>query len=123
MGTPNVASSIEEPNDRFSMQLQPTLDNSLLYQEVRRYPNIVAYSFGLALAFLLTGYDTVILGTITAVPYFKHEFGELYNSEYIIPSPWLSVWSSMSPLGSIISAPAAGWLQDRIGRRYSLALS
>lgn len=29
----------------------------------------------------------------------------------------------MSPLGSIISAPAAGWLQDRICHRYSLALS
>ncbi|KAJ5675060.1 uncharacterized protein N7477_004994 [Penicillium maclennaniae] len=29
----------------------------------------------------------------------------------------------MSPIGSIISAPVAGWLQDRIGRRWSLALS
>ncbi|KAJ5140757.1 hypothetical protein N7448_004165 [Penicillium atrosanguineum] len=123
MGTPNLASSLEEHIHEPSIQSQPTTNNALLSQEIRRYPKIVAYSVGLALAFLLTGYDTVILGTITAVPYFKHEFGELYNGEYIIPASWLSVWSAMSPLGSIIGAPVAGWLQDRIGRRWSLALS
>lgn len=66
-------------------------DNIPLLQAVRLYPKIVACAFGLALAFLLTGYDTVILGTITAVPYFKQEFGELYNGSYIIPATWLSI--------------------------------
>jgi MFS family permease len=92
-------------------------------QAVRLYPKIVACAFGLALAFLLTGYDTVILGTITAVPYFKHEFGELYNGAYIIPASWLSIWSAIGPVGSMVGAVNAGWLQDRIGRRWSLALS
>lgn len=94
-----------------------------MFQEIRRYPKIVAYSFGLTLAFLLTGYDTVILGTITAVPYFKKEFGEQYNGSYIIPSAWLSVWSAMAPIGSMVGAAAAGWMQDRMGRRSSLAWS
>lgn len=97
--------------------------NAPLFQEIQRYPKIVAYSFGLALAFLLTGYDTVILGTITAVPYFKREFGELYNGTYIIPSSWLSVWSAIAPIGSMVGAAAAGWMQDRLGRRWSLAWS
>ncbi|CAI7578706.1 unnamed protein product [Penicillium pancosmium] len=94
-----------------------------LLHEIRFYPKVVAYSFGLALNFLLTGYDTVILGTITAVPYFKREFGQLYDDAYIIPAAWLSVWSAMAPIGSMLGAAAAGWLQDRFGRRMSLALS
>jgi len=103
--------------------LDTTHENHSLLHEIRRYPKIVAYAFGLALNFLLTGYDTVILGTITAVPYFKHEFGELFNEAYIIPAAWLSVWSAMAPIGSMLGAGAAGWLQDRLGRRLSLALS
>ncbi|KAJ6081163.1 hypothetical protein N7499_006037 [Penicillium canescens] len=98
-------------------------DNIPLLQAVRLYPKIVACAFGLALAFLLTGYDTVILGTITAVPYFKQEFGELYKGSYIIPATWLSVWSAIGPVGSMVGAVNAGWFQDRIGRRWSLALS
>ncbi|KAJ6103355.1 hypothetical protein N7486_005782 [Penicillium sp. IBT 16267x] len=98
---------------------QPTT----LFAEIRKYPKISAYALGLALAFLLTGYDTVILGTITAVPYFKLEFGELYEGAYIIPSAWLSVWSAIAPIGSMFEAAAVGWFQDRVGRRWSLALS
>lgn len=101
---------------------QPEITHGLLH-EIRCYPKIVAYSFGLALNFLLTGYDTVILGTITAVPYFKREFGQVYDDAYIIPAAWLSVWSAMAPIGSMLGAAAAGWLQDRLGRRMSLALS
>ncbi|KAJ5291053.1 hypothetical protein N7478_000304 [Penicillium angulare] len=106
-----------------STSYPPNPDNTTLSREIRKYPKISAYSLGLALAFLLTGYDTVILGTITAVPYFKRQFGELYDGSYIIPSAWLSVWSAISPIGSMVGAPVAGWLQDRIGRRWSLALS
>jgi hypothetical protein len=66
-----------------------------LIQSIRLYPKIVACALGLALGialeFLPTGYDTVVLGTSTAVPYFKHEFGEVCNGAYIIPASWLSV--------------------------------
>ncbi|KAJ5620789.1 hypothetical protein N7510_004773 [Penicillium lagena] len=100
-----------------------TSENVGLFGEIRKYPKISAYALGLALAFLLTGYDTVILGTITAVPYFKREFGELYDNSFIIPSAWLSIWSAISPIGSMVGAAAAGWFQDRVGRRWSLAIS
>ncbi|CEJ57818.1 hypothetical protein PMG11_06497 [Penicillium brasilianum] len=125
--------AVPEPSRTDQDKAQPLVSSSIpdqtqqsstpLFQEIRRYPKIVAYSFGLALAFLLTGYDTVILGTITAVPYFKREFGELYNGSYIIPSTWLSVWSAMAPIGSMVGAAVAGWMQDRLGRRWSLAWS
>ncbi|KAJ6015399.1 hypothetical protein N7540_009990 [Penicillium herquei] len=100
-----------------------TQEKTRLLDEIRKYPKLSAYSLGLALAFLLTGYDTVILGTITAVPYFKREFGELYDGSFIIPSSWLSIWSAFGPIGSMAGAAAAGWFQDRLGRRWSLAVS
>ena len=36
---------------------------------------------------------------------------------------WLSLWNIASPIGAMIGALFGGWLQDRIGRRRSLALS
>ncbi|CAI7658284.1 unnamed protein product [Penicillium manginii] len=125
MSAQNAVGSGNNSEPESNLNLTPDRSETThgLLHEIRCYPKIVAYSFGLALNFLLTGYDTVILGTITAVPYFKREFGQLYDEAYIIPAAWLSVWSAMAPIGSMLGAAAAGWLQDRLGRRMSLALS
>ncbi|OJJ46508.1 hypothetical protein ASPZODRAFT_2129621 [Penicilliopsis zonata CBS 506.65] len=94
-----------------------------LLSNLRLYPKIACVAVALALAFLLAGYDTVVLGNITAVPEFKREFGTEYHGKSIIPTAWLSVWSAVGPIGSMAGAAAAGWLQDRAGRRPSLAAS
>lgn len=85
------------------------------------YPKIIMYCIGLSFSFLLTGYDTVITGTVTAVPPFQQDFGEPFESRYIIPSVWMSLWSALGYVGSIIGAAAAGPWQDRSGRRWPLA--
>lgn len=85
------------------------------------YPKIILYCIGLSSSFLLTGYDTVITGTVTAVPPFQQDFGEHYHNRYIIPSVWMSLWSALGYIGSIIGAAAAGPWQDRSGRRWPLA--
>lgn len=113
-GSTEVASSID-PSERST--------KTTLWKEIRKYPRLSAYALGLALAFLFAGYDTVIVGTITGVPYFKEKYGEFYNNKHIIPSWWLSLWSAFSPIGGMIGAAAAGWLQDRIGRRFSLVVA
>lgn len=93
-----------------------------LKESLRLYPKIAAYSVGLTSAFLLAGYDAVIVGTITAVPRFQHDFGELYGSQYIIPSVWMSLWSALGYLGSMIGGAIGGPWQDRAGRRWPLAI-
>lgn len=91
-----------------------------LKQSIRLYPRICWYSIGLTSAFLLAGYDAVIVGTITAVPRFQADFGERYGSKYIIPSVWMSLWSALGYLGSMVGGAVGGPWLDRSGRRWPL---
>lgn len=38
---------------------------------------------------------------------------------FVLDSVWVSLWSSMTGVGQIIGAVGAGWLAQRIGRRWS----
>ena len=53
---------------------------------------------------------------------YREVFGEKYGNKYIIPSLWYSLWSVAHPLGSMIGAAAAGWIQDWTGRRLMLCV-
>ena len=46
-------------------------NNSGFLTEIRAYPKIWVYCCGLMSAALLTGFDTVIVGTVTALPPFQ----------------------------------------------------
>lgn len=39
----------------------------------------------------------------------------------ILPSLWLGLWNVGTPIGVMIGAVIGGWLQDRVGRRWSLS--
>ncbi|KAJ5625946.1 MFS general substrate transporter [Penicillium lagena] len=106
-----------KPNDSPSQE-------SLL-QIIRRYPKVVGYVIGLMSAFLLTGYDTCVVGAIPSVPQFQRDYGEQFGPDknhYIIPSLWLSLWSALPSVGQMAGAIIAGSLQDRVGRRWPLAV-
>lgn len=36
---------------------------------------------------------------------------------------WMGLWNAVTPLGIMVGAVIAGWLQDRVGRRWSLSIS
>jgi MFS family permease len=44
------------------------------------------------------------------------------NNEWILPSSWLALWNVSSPVGAMLGSLFGGWFQDRVGRRFSLAL-
>lgn len=92
-------------------------------EAVRLYPKITRYVFLLMSAIMLYGYDLVIVGAITAVPGFQKDFGQLHGEKYILPAMWMSLWESLGPLGALIGAVSAGWIQDRIGRKLCLAIA
>ena len=99
-----------------------TSQETTLLQSIRLYPRIVLYCIGLTSAFLLAGYDSVIVGTITAVPRFQRDYGEQYGEKYIIPSVWMSLWNALGYLGSMVGGAVGGPWQDRSGRRWPLAI-
>lgn len=53
----------------------------------------------------------------------RKDFGIFYKGEWILPSTWLALWNVASPLGAMIGSIFGGWLQDKIGRRFALAIS
>lgn len=96
------------------------------FAEVRKYPKLTLYTVGLAIAFLLGGYDSVIVTTVPSVSQFKKDFGVQYGSdknEYIIPSMWLSLWGALGSVGQIVGALFCPSWQDRSGRRIPMILS
>ncbi|KAH6647846.1 putative sugar transporter [Truncatella angustata] len=89
---------------------------------LRAHPKVAAYCFALSLSALLTGYDVVIVGSITGLPLFQKNFGESRGNIPIIPSLWLALWSALTFFGQMIGSILGGWLQDRKGRRPALLL-
>ncbi|KKZ62903.1 hypothetical protein EMCG_02748 [[Emmonsia] crescens] len=96
--------------------------NLTLLQSIRRFPRVVAYVFAACPGILLYGFDMVIVSTLTAMPEFQRDFGEIHRGRPIIPSGWLGIWTAAPSIGNIAGAGVAGWVCDRFGRRFSLML-
>ncbi len=46
-------------------------ESQTLWHALRAYPKIIGYTFGLCIAILLFGYDSVITGSVSAMPAFQ----------------------------------------------------
>ncbi|KAF1961924.1 MFS general substrate transporter [Byssothecium circinans] len=102
---------------------QASDDNRTLWENAKKYRKIVYVTFSLTSAILLYGYDNVIVATVAGMPEFQRDFGYKVKGKWILPATWLAVWLAASPLGAMLGAMLGGWVQDRIGRRLSLASS
>ncbi|KFY32323.1 hypothetical protein V493_00308 [Pseudogymnoascus sp. VKM F-4281 (FW-2241)] len=98
-----------------------TEDELTLWQAVSKWRKVVLYCVGLNAAVLLYGYDQAIVGSVSGLPAFQRDFGELMAGKIILPSLWLGLWNVGTPIGVMIGAVIGGWFQDRVGRRWSLS--
>lgn len=64
------------------------------------------------------GYDTVVNGASISMPAFFLYFGEIGPTGPYLPSIWTSLWTAMSALCQAIGAYCAGFLLDRVGRKW-----
>ncbi|PKS08578.1 hypothetical protein jhhlp_004964 [Lomentospora prolificans] len=95
-------------------------ENLPLGQAIKRYPKIVGYCLALTVIVVGWGYDLVLVGAVVAVEPFQRDYGEVFEGGLIIPYVWLSLWNSATPMGMAMGSIFGGWLQDRVGRRFSL---
>ncbi|KAH1995164.1 hypothetical protein KXV33_001953 [Aspergillus fumigatus] len=67
------------------------------------------------------GYDTVSNGSSIAMPAFIMSFGAMNHAtgSMYLPSIWTSLWTSMTNLGQALGSLIAGFLAERIGRRWT----
>ena len=94
-----------------------------LRQAIRRFPKVVAYCLALTTVIIGWGYDLVVVGAITGTDAFLADFGvKDKDGLMIIPSNWMSFWLSFPPAGAALGSISGGWIQDRIGRKFSLLI-
>lgn len=99
------------------------LDEQLpLGKAIKRYPKVAGYCLAMTVAIVGWGYDLVIVGSITGVDSFKNDYGQMHKGKQIIPSFWLSMWLALPAAGAALGSVVGGWMQDRIGRKFSLMI-
>jgi MFS family permease len=50
-------------------------------------------------------------------------FAQEVNGALVIPAYWQSAWNACYNVGMMLGSLAAGWAQDKIGRRLAMAVS
>lgn len=82
------------------------------------YGQLVVFGYGI---------DGVIAAYLLAIPRFRSDYGERFDSgptvNYIISAKWIAIFAGVSQLTAIIGALSTGYVADKIGRRYTNLLS
>ncbi|KAF7617862.1 putative sugar transporter [Aspergillus flavus] len=92
-------------------------------EDIKRSPKVAGYCLALTSGIILYGYDLAIVSNVSSMPEFQHDFGRKLGGQLIIPSLWLGLWNVANPIGGIFGAIFGGYVQDRFGRRSSLAVA
>jgi MFS family permease len=66
------------------------------------------------------GYDLVVVGSVVGVDTFVNDYGEKIKGKMDIPGNWLSLWMGLPPAGAAVGSILGGWLQNKIGRKWTL---
>ncbi|KAF5024844.1 hypothetical protein F66182_3083 [Fusarium sp. NRRL 66182] len=117
----NPAESIRTTPSKTESDSKHEADAQLpLRKALKKYPKIAAYCLAMTIPVVGWGYDLVIVGGVTSVDSFANDYGKEMNGKMEIPGNWLSLWMGLPPTGAALGAFLGGWLQNRIGRKFSL---
>ena len=94
-----------------------------MIQAVRKWPKVSLWVFLQCASIILVGFDISIVSNVASLPQFQYVFGQPYGDLHIIPALWIGLWNGIMPVGAIAGALSAGFLQDVVGRRLTLALA
>ncbi|KAJ4258551.1 hypothetical protein NW757_003119 [Fusarium falciforme] len=116
------ANSIDEavpPNPQYTGKINPLDEQLRLWRAIRRFPKVAAYCLIMNIAVVGLGYTLVINAAILGNNSFMQDFGTKYKGKWIIPQPYTSLWTAFVPIGGVIGALLGGWLQGRLGRKFT----
>ncbi|KAL2842145.1 general substrate transporter [Aspergillus pseudodeflectus] len=96
-------------------------------QTLRIYWRSIAWVlYGLAVVFGY-GIDGVVASNLISIPIFREHYGERFDTtgtvSYIISATWLAVFNGVSQATAVLGAFAAGYLAEKIGRKYTSLIS
>ncbi|ORX34802.1 alpha-glucoside:hydrogen symporter [Kockovaella imperatae] len=87
----------------------------------RAYPQAIFWSWAISACLIMEGYDTVLLGNLTALPVFREKFGhEIHPGKYQLEPQWQSAVGYGAPIGNFVGIFVASWFQDRYGYRRTI---
>jgi SP family general alpha glucoside:H+ symporter-like MFS transporter len=93
-----------------------------LRQAIKLYPKVAGYCLAMSIPIVGWGYDLVIVGAIVGTDSFLEDYGEMIHGKMDTPGNWLSLWLGLPPAGAAIGSLLGGWLQNKIGRKWTLMM-
>ncbi|KAM0405815.1 hypothetical protein HYE67_010146 [Fusarium culmorum] len=93
-----------------------------LRQAIKLYPKVACYCLAMSIPIIGWGYDLVIVGAIVGTDSFLKDYGEMIHGQMDTPGNWLSLWLGLPPAGAAIGSLLGGWLQNKIGRKFTLMM-
>ncbi|KAF0318188.1 MFS hexose transporter [Colletotrichum asianum] len=72
---------------------------------------------------ILTSFDNQAGGSILSIPEFRKDFGNEFNSDYVLPAKWQSAYSGAPVASAVIGSIGAGYITDIIGRKWTYFIS
>jgi MFS family permease len=95
-------------------------DQLPLRKALKKYPKIAGYCLAMTIPVIGWGYDLVVVGSVVGVDTFVNDYGEKIKGKMDIPGNWLSLWMGLPPAGAAVGSILGGWLQNKIGRKWTL---
>ncbi|KAF4964735.1 hypothetical protein FSARC_7334 [Fusarium sarcochroum] len=83
----------------------------------RKNPKAILWALYANLGATLVGYENLALAVCLALPAFQMKFASEVDGHLIIPAYWQSLWNAMYNIMQLFGSLAAGFVQDKLGRR------
>lgn len=91
-------------------------------EAIKKYPAACLWSMVISLTIIMDGYDTALLGSLSAFPSFRQRFGFFVNDKvgYQLPANWQIALGCSSSIGNIVGVYIGALTTDWLGYKKSL---
>ncbi|KAK0374078.1 MFS hexose transporter [Colletotrichum melonis] len=92
-------------------------------QAIKNQPWAFVWCIYAIYVLILTSFDNQAGGTVIGIPQFRKDFGSEFNGNYVLPAKWQSAYSGAPVASAVVGSLGAGWVADRIGRKWTYFIS